>query len=132
MVHLWQQEHGEPPRKAYHDREWAGKMREIGLIPSSTGEPGGKETGSRVTHYIEEGGRFALSYERLVGSGWKMPFIHTAGDVARAAKQKASKTKFCCPTCEAAAWGKPTLRIMCGECDEMMVAQGGEPAAEEA
>ena len=45
MVHVWQQTHGRPPRKSYHDREWAAKMREVGLQPSNTGEPGGKETG---------------------------------------------------------------------------------------
>src|SRR5438876_2829096 len=34
MAHVWQQTHGKPPRKSYHDRQWAGKMREIGLQPS--------------------------------------------------------------------------------------------------
>jgi hypothetical protein len=132
MVHLWQHRFGEPPRKSYHDKQWAAKMREVGLIPSSTGEPGGKETGSRVTHYIEEGGRFAVSYERLVATGWTMPFIQTPGDVARAARQKASKTKFQCPCCEQAAWGKPTLKIICSECDELMVAADAETAGGEA
>lgn len=132
MVHLWQHRFGEPPRKSYHDRQWALKMREVGLIPSSTGEPGGKETGSRVTHYIEEGGRFAASFAALVATGWTMPFIQTPGDAARAAKQKASKTKFCCPSCEQAAWGKPTLKIICSECDELMVAATAEIAGGEA
>lgn len=45
QVHAWQQVHGKAPRRAYHDREWAGKMKEIGLQPSNTGKPGGKETG---------------------------------------------------------------------------------------
>src|SRR5881398_518561 len=52
MAHVWQQTHGKPPRKSYHDRQWASKMREIGLQPTSTGEPGGKETGqSKPFHY---------------------------------------------------------------------------------
>jgi len=38
MAHVWQQTHGKPPRRSYHDRQWAAKMREIGLQPSSTGE----------------------------------------------------------------------------------------------
>jgi hypothetical protein len=42
--------HRTPPRRSYHDRQWAAKMKEIGLQPSTTGEPGGKETGSSVTH----------------------------------------------------------------------------------
>jgi hypothetical protein len=28
MVHVWQQTHGTPPRRSYHDREWARKMKE--------------------------------------------------------------------------------------------------------
>jgi hypothetical protein len=31
MAHVWRQRDGTPPRRAYHDRQWAAKMREIGL-----------------------------------------------------------------------------------------------------
>jgi hypothetical protein len=47
MVHLWQHHYGKPPRKSYQDKQWALKMREIGLIPTDTGEEGGKETGRK-------------------------------------------------------------------------------------
>src|ERR1017187_6691360 len=57
MAHVWQQTHGKPPTRCYHDRQWAAKMKEIGLQPTDTGEPGGKETGQSVTHYIIPGGR---------------------------------------------------------------------------
>ena len=56
MVHLWQHHFGERPRKAYHDKQWAAKMREIGLIPTATGELGGKETGQKMSHLIDETG----------------------------------------------------------------------------
>ncbi len=54
MAHVWQQTYRKPPTKCYHDRQWALKMtmKEIGLQPTTTGEPGGKETGQSVTHYI--------------------------------------------------------------------------------
>ena len=45
MVHLWQESYGQPSQKGYYNREWAKKMTEIGLIPSATGQPGGKHTG---------------------------------------------------------------------------------------
>lgn len=48
MVHLWQHEFGKPSHRAYHNTEWANKMESIGLMPSDTGEPGGKRTGQRV------------------------------------------------------------------------------------
>jgi hypothetical protein len=66
MCHVWQQTYGKPPRRGYHDRQWAGKMREIGLVPSSTGEEGGKETGQSVTHYILPEGRYTKAYTKLV------------------------------------------------------------------
>jgi predicted SprT family Zn-dependent metalloprotease len=39
MCQVWQETHGEPSRRGYHNRQWAGKMREVGLQPTSTGEP---------------------------------------------------------------------------------------------
>ena len=51
MCHLWQHHFGKPSRSGYHNKEWAAKMREVGLIPIDTGQPGGKDTGQKVTHY---------------------------------------------------------------------------------
>src|SRR5262249_37129440 len=51
MVHVWQQQHGKPPSRGYHDKEWSAKMKTIGLQPSSSGTVGGKETGQRMSHY---------------------------------------------------------------------------------
>ena len=50
MAHVWQPTHGKPPIRCYQGRQWAAKMKEIGLQPSTTGEPGGKGTGQSVTH----------------------------------------------------------------------------------
>jgi predicted SprT family Zn-dependent metalloprotease len=55
MCHLWQHHSGRRPRRAYHDQEWATKMVSIGLIPSDTGLPGGKQVGARMSHYVEPG-----------------------------------------------------------------------------
>lgn len=40
MTHLWQFQLGKPSRGGYHNDEWARKMEELGLQPSSTGKPG--------------------------------------------------------------------------------------------
>jgi len=58
QVHLWQHHYGKPSRSGYHNAEWAAKMQGLGLMPSDTGQPGGKLTGQRMTHYIAEHGRF--------------------------------------------------------------------------
>jgi hypothetical protein len=72
MAHVWQQSHGTPPRRSYHDREWAAKMKEIGLQPSTTGEPGGKKSGQSVTHYIIPGGAYARAFAKLNAAGFQL------------------------------------------------------------
>jgi len=115
MAYVWQQTHGKPPRRGYHDRQWAGKMREIGLQPSSTGEPGGKETGQSVTHYIIPGGRYAKAYAKLAAQGFQLHWQSVPASEQAKAK-KSSKTKFTCPECGQNAWAKPDALLICGEC----------------
>lgn len=66
MVHQWREHGGNPPRRCYHDKEWAAKMKEIGLYPSSTGRPGGKEVGEKMSHYIMADGRFIQACKELL------------------------------------------------------------------
>lgn len=58
MVHLWQHHFGSPGRGRYHNGEWADKMEALGLMPSSTGKPGGKRTGDCIADYPLDGGLF--------------------------------------------------------------------------
>jgi hypothetical protein len=58
LVHQYQAHHGKPGRGRYHNREWGQLMRERGLEPSSTGQPGGKTLGDHMAHYIVEDGPF--------------------------------------------------------------------------
>ena len=88
MAHVWQQTYGEPSRRGYHNRQWAGKMREVGLQPTSTGEPGGMQTGQAVTHLIIPEGRFARAYATLASSGFQ---LHWQSIPASDGKTKSSK-----------------------------------------
>lgn len=65
MVHCWQYCHGTPAKGHYHNREWAQKMIEVGLMPSSTGVPGGARTGQVMSDYIVKGGKFARIFEEM-------------------------------------------------------------------
>lgn len=58
MVHQWQKHFGKPTRSGYHNKEWSAKMEAVGLMPSDTGEPGGRRLGQQMTHYIIGGGVF--------------------------------------------------------------------------
>lgn len=117
MAHVWQQTHGTPPRRSYHDRQWAAKMKEIGLQPTTTGEPGGKETGQSVTHYIIPGGRYAQAFAKLKAQGFELHW-QSAPNGKQAKAKAASKTKFTCPACGQNAWAKPDAALICGDCYE--------------
>lgn len=117
MVHVWQQSHGTPPRRSYHDREWAAKMKAVGLQPSSTGQPGGAETGQKMSHYILPGQAFTKAFTKLRSNGFQLRW--ESMEVRSDAKAKtASKTKFTCPECAQNAWAKPDALLICGACYE--------------
>ena len=122
MVHLWQENLGDPPRKCYHNKQWGIKMKAIGLHPSNTGESGGKETGQQMSHYIVEGGLFDHHCRALLSSGykinWQMEIAQPEGK-----ERKKSKVKFTCPDCEQNAWAKPDANLACGDCMTRMVSE---------
>jgi hypothetical protein len=131
MVHLWQHHYGKPPRKGYHDRQWAAKMHEIGLIPSASGEPGGKETGQKMTHLIAENGRFAQAVNKLLVEHPAILYSDRSDTDTARKKKAASKTKYTCPTCGLNAWAKPEAPLVCGTCQEPMQAENGEGEEDE-
>jgi predicted SprT family Zn-dependent metalloprotease len=122
ICHLWQVHFGERPRAGYHDRQWAAKMREIGLQPSSTGAPGGRETGYRMSDYVIPGGLFDQAFAAFEATGAAIAW----GDVLTHAneKQKSKRDTYVCPGCDLKALCVPNKRIICGECNLPMIARG--------
>jgi hypothetical protein len=126
MCHLWQHHFGAPSRNGYHNKEWAVKMRAVGLIPTDSGEPGGKVTGQRVTHFIEQGGNFERVCTAWLHTSQAILYHDRAGDEGARKTRKtkaASKTKYTCPACELNAWAKPDAHLICGDCSEEMEAE---------
>ncbi len=147
MVHLWQHHFGKPGRRRYHNREWAEKMKGVGLMPSDTGKPGGKQTGERMADYAIEGGVFEQALEKLVSSSYRITWLdrvpgkHVSADVLQAALEggvegvdpnnvlapeqaisnsKQTRAKYTC-ACETKVWAKPGLHLLCGECSGRFV-----------
>ena len=116
MVHQLQQEHGTPPKGAYHNKQWAAMMKQIGLQPDD-GE--GNETGRYVSHKIIKGGRFDVVYEELAAER-DMTLFGDLPDPKKKKKGKTSKFKFTCPECNQNAWAKVTAKLVCGDCDAEM------------
>ena len=130
MCHLEQHHFGKPSRTGYHNKEWVAMMRAVGLIPSDTGAPGGREVGEKIGHYIEKGGPFERACAELARLGLDALYVElwNDGDAAKRKKKSASKTKYTCPDCGMNAWAKPEARLVCGECEEPLEAEeGGEP-----
>lgn len=212
MAHQWQAQLGkDKSRTSYHNTEWADRMTALGLEPSSTGMPGGKRTGEKVTHYIIKGGPFEVFCNELLATGsfvsWfdrhsaadgesshfiydgtpieppvsvtanhpeaedeadgeegaksapattagaaatPVPANHTAPakpatatpvakplgatvgtklttptarKAANGGISKSNRAKYVCGSCSIAAWGKPGLRLVCGDCEQDMPAQ---------
>jgi hypothetical protein len=116
MVHHYQHQFGNPGRKRYHNREFADLMRKIGLQTSSTGLPGGKETGQSVSHYILPDGPYRTAYRKLQASDFALHW-ESLGDSKGRVKPPESKTKFTCETCGQNAWAKPSAALRCGDCE---------------
>lgn len=132
MVHLWQHHQGQPGRGRYHNREWAAKMKEVGLQPTDNGAEDGKETGEAVGHLIIAAGPFDQAASKLIAKefaiAWKeAPTAHhpTTGDGAAEPEtlQKSGKrVRYCCPSCDLKAWAKHDARLMCADDKELLVA----------
>ncbi len=75
MVHVWQAQYGNAGRRGYHNKEWANKMIAIGLMPSTTGKPGGDIVGEHVADYILADGKFLIAFNELAASGFQVTWM---------------------------------------------------------
>ncbi len=75
MVHIWQLHHGKPGRGRYCNKEFSEKLKSLGLMPSSTGKPGGAEVGDKVLCYPTPGGRFLEECEALLQTEFRISWM---------------------------------------------------------
>ena len=141
MVHLWQFHFGKPGRRGYHNKEWAAKMEEVGLMPSDTGKEGGRKVGEKMADYAISDGAFEIACNELFTAAfaitWKDRFpvkvqldqvvagivegielaeLEALGVEIEQPENKSNRRKYSCPGCGINAWGKPNLSLICGEC----------------
>lgn len=174
MVHVWQAHFGSPTRSGYHNREWSDKMKSIGLMPSSTGEPGGKVVGQQMLDYVIDGGPFSVAVKDILDRGIELIWFDTisitpqpraaqsfkntqmlnqsadtqalqsesfeeielgmdmdavasaieasllqdlpSANITSRPHKRASKTKYYCSNCSSQVWGKPGIKLICGDC----------------
>jgi len=120
MCHQWQHDLGENfLRSTYHDTEWAEKMVKIGLIPSETGEPGGKPTGQKMSHYIDSKGEF-IKAVRQMPQGVILPWRSIGPkEEDKPKKPKKKKYVYTCPECRIKiSCEADDLNASCDDCSE--------------
>ncbi len=132
MVHLWQHHEGEPGRGRYHNREWAEKMKTVGLQPTDNAGGDGKETGEGVGHLIVPAGPFDQAADRLLAKdfviAWKeapAPLKPSTGDGAaepETVQKSGKRVRYRCPDCDLKAWAKHDARLMCADDKALMIA----------
>jgi predicted SprT family Zn-dependent metalloprotease len=124
MCHHFQYLFGRPGKRGYHNKQFSRIMFSVGLMCSSTGQPGGKITGRSIADYAIAGGLFDTVFMRMPEE-FILPFKPYEQEVfleletreENAAKDK-NKIKYSCPICKINAWGKPDLKLICGVCNK--------------
>jgi predicted SprT family Zn-dependent metalloprotease len=123
MCHLWRQCNAKGT-VGYHDKIWGSKMESIGLMPSSTGEPGGKRTGQKMTHYIIDDGPFDQAFKVIQGEDFSdltlpyLPLVHETIITKKGTPTVSGKrVKYEC-SCGQKVWGKADMLMICGLCEE--------------
>lgn len=123
MIHATQFRDGTIGNGNYHNADFRDRMRSVGLQTSQTGEPGGADIGTSMTHYIIEGGPFDWVMDAVIAVGFSFPIEVNdpypqpptiKGKAASEKRKDPSKAKFFCPRCGQIARAKRTASLKCG------------------
>lgn len=127
MVHLWQHHFGKAGRGRYHNKQWAEKMKNIGLQPTDTGEEGGKEIGDKVHHMILPDRHFERCVNKLLARGFTITWVEKpragpasnpegGGENSEGESKSGKRVKYICThdECDQKAWAKHDANLICG------------------
>ncbi len=121
MCHLWQNDFSVFPNNGYHNKEWAEKMEEVGLMASNTGLPGGKKVGTSMSHYIIKDGPFEMAYNNMPEE-FRLPFLGITFSYVDKDNKKITipSSTYVCECCDFKLKGKIGLNIICGICQNKL------------
>lgn len=121
--------------RGYHDEALAQLMQSVGLMPSHTGRPEGRQTGFSIRHYVIEGGPFDLVCRELLINGFTLRWRdnpHARAKKKRKEKQvhaqpvlAATSAEFICEGCGVVAYSRASARIGCLDCSAPMTMATG-------
>lgn len=144
LCHVYENAYIHIPRGGYHDKQWTELMKDCGLYPVLL-----NKSKTAVSTKITEGGEFenfikefqekygedyfniveyspviehqtkvALGIEEDDVSVYDTPRADNADKPVK--KYNRNKIKYTCPSCKVSLWGKGSLNIICGNCNEQL------------
>jgi hypothetical protein len=131
MGHLEQHENGTQGRETYHNVEYVTRMRDMGVDSlDMDGNP--VSSGDRVSSALIPGGKLEKALMEMPEEYIfpYLPFLAEEEPPQHAPpvqskepkpKKRGVKSKYVCAQCGNAAWGKPSMRIGCLECNREMI-----------
>lgn len=112
MCHVAEHVNGTAPKKAYHNKAFFELMKSVGLHCSSTADVGGKETGAKMSHYIEPKGVFEPALADLLATGWKFEWASfVQPKSAKKKSRQGARVKYTCVDTGKAVWGAGGLVV---------------------
>lgn len=120
QVHLWQQHFGKPSENTYHNKQWAKKMVEVGLLPFCVTDPT-KTTGYKCSHNIDPNGVFVSVAEKFITLRGDIP-VQTNGTVKHKFVKVNHRPKLVCSSCNKSFTipSAVNVKIVCEDCDVEM------------
>lgn len=138
LIHLELTHKGTHGRVGYHNKVFASRCHELGLSIKCHDKNAkeGQQTGQKISTDIIPGGLAekaianiptTLAYHTtnvidIDGNGEPVPV--PPEDIKREpkpAKKSGKRTKYVCPQCGLALWGKADANVICGDCSRTMI-----------
>ena len=144
LCHVYENAYIHIPRGGYHDKQWTELMKDCGLCPVLL-----NKSKTSVSTKITEGGEFenfikefrekysedyfniveyspAIEHQTKIALGieegddfvYDTPRADNADKPVK--KYNRNKIKYTCPSCKVSLWGKGSLNIICGNCNEQL------------
>lgn len=126
LVHQWQQHFGTPGENAYHNKQWANKMVQVGLKPYCVTN-NAIMTGYKCSHDIVPDGPFETVAKKFIELRGELPIATVPTLNVRLINTK-HRPLMVCPSCHRKMSIPKGLNIsiMCNDCNVEMIGKDGK------
>jgi predicted SprT family Zn-dependent metalloprotease len=110
---------GPNSKRSGHGKSFVRVMNAIGLTPSKTGLPGGKQSGTSMWHFVsQDSDVFNIAFKKLEATGFVMPWGAVVDVLVTKKSKSGRRSSYQCECCSAKASAKLNLELYCACEDE--------------